>query len=60
VVIDENMQDEMRLTVIATGFKKNGKEMSSVRSAQKVAEEAEEAEADLSSEELFGLFTKKR
>jgi len=61
VVIDENMQDEMRLTVIATGFKKNGKEMSSARSNKNVADVAEEAEEEaVSAEDIFEIFKKKK
>ena len=60
VVIDENMQDEMRLTVIATGFKKNGKEMSSSKNTQTAVGVDEEVEEEVSAEDIFEIFKKKK
>jgi cell division protein FtsZ len=59
-VIDENMQDEMRITIIATGFKKDGKEMITGASVKKNDEEQQDGEEAVSAEDIFEIFKKKK
>lgn len=59
-VIDENMEDEMRITVIATGFKKDGKEMAATRNNQNAANADDADEDAVSAEDIFEIFKKKK
>ena len=60
VVIDENMQDEMRITIIATGFKKDGKEMITSSTVTKKDDEQQDGEEAVSAEDIFEIFKKKK